>query len=89
MTTIRTTTAAAVLVGAITASLLTGCASKASTSATPGRSGAQEPASGIVAPNPTAPADAAAKAVQQLNDQTQQTQQGVQDADPNAPAVKP
>jgi hypothetical protein len=88
MSAIHTRTATAVLVVAIAASLLTGCAPKASTSATPGQPGAQEPASGIAVPNPTAPADAAGYAVQQLNGQTQQTQQGVQNADPNGLTIK-
>jgi hypothetical protein len=81
------TAIAAIIVAALCSALLAGCSSTPSTDTTPAQPGAQAP-SGIAVPNPTAPADAAQDAVGQMNGQTQQTQQGVQDADPNGLTTK-
>lgn len=88
MTAIRKNAISVVVIVVLAAVLsLTGCASKASTTVTPGQADPTGIGS-IAVPNPTAPADAAQNAADQMNNQTQQTQQGVQDADPNGLSIQ-
>jgi len=87
MTIIRKSAIIVLVIGLLAASLLSGCASKPSTSAAPAQPGATG-VGGIAVPNPTAPANAAQNAADQMNNQSQQTQQGVKDADPNALTIQ-
>jgi hypothetical protein len=87
MTVIRKSAVIVLIVGLLAATLLSGCASKSATGAPPAQPGATG-VGGIAVPNPTAPADAAQNAADQMNAQTQQTQQGVKDADPKGLTIQ-
>jgi hypothetical protein len=86
------TATAAVLVSLVAVVLMSGCAPRPAAGLAPVQSGEQPAArtpGGIAVPDPTAPADAARKAVDDINAQTRQMEQGVQDAAPTGQNDKP